>query len=70
MSDLQEIIAKQAVLAFNQGYEAGRSAERDFFKRALDLNVTSNEIGEFVYLSDLKDAIEELDAERKEKNLS
>lgn len=67
--ELQEIIAKQAVLAFNQGYEAGRRAERAFLDRALDLNATSNEIGDYVYLNDLKDAIEELDAERKEKNL-
>jgi hypothetical protein len=44
MSDLQEIIAKQAVLAFNQGFETGQKngykhATRDIFdevKAALD----------------------------------
>ena len=44
MSDLQEIIAKQAVLAFNEGYQTGqrkgyKEATRDIFdevKAALD----------------------------------
>lgn len=71
--ELQEIIVKASITAFNTGYRsglaAGQAAERKFLERAIDLNATSNEIGEFVYLSDLKDAIEELDAERKEKNL-
>ena len=40
MSDLQEIIAKQAVLAFNQGFETGRSegyreGTRDIFDEVL-----------------------------------
>lgn len=77
MSQLQEIIVKSSVAAFNAGLKAGkeqgiregRQVERDLFWRAVDLNATSNHIGEFIYLADLKDAIEELDAKRKDKNL-
>ena len=84
MSELQEIIAKNAIAAFNaglrsgiqsavetfnKGYEVGRQAERDYFWKAIDLNATSNQHGDFIYLADLKDAIEELDAKRKENNL-
>ena len=71
--ELQEVIVKSSITAFNAGFRsglaAGKAAEREHLKRAIDLNATSDHIGEFVYLSDLQDAIEELDAERKEKNL-
>lgn len=64
-SEFHESIHRALTVAF----QAGRQAERDFFWRAVDLNATSNHLGEFIYLADLKDAIEELDAKRKEKNL-
>ena len=57
-NQLQEAIHKSAVVA----YEAGRRAERQLFWRAIDLNHTSNDIGDYIYLDDLKHALEELDA--------
>lgn len=56
-NELQEAIHRSAMLAF----EAGRRAEREHFWKAIDLNHTSNDIGEYIYLNDLKDALKELD---------
>jgi hypothetical protein len=63
---INQLIHKSLTVAF----EAGRHAERDYLRRALDLNATSNEIGRYIYLDDFEDAIRELDAERQETKLS
>lgn len=62
---INQLIHKSLTVAF----EAGRHAERDYLRRALDLNATSNEIGRYIYLDDFEDAIRELDAERQETKL-
>jgi hypothetical protein len=62
---LNQLIHKSLTVAF----EAGRHAERDYLRRALDLNATSNDIGRYIYLDDFEDAIRELDAERQKKKL-
>lgn len=62
---INQLIHKSLKVAF----EAGRHAERDYLKRALDLNATSNEIGRYIYLDDFEDAIRELDAKRQETKL-
>lgn len=58
MSEINEAIHKACMLAF----EAGREAERIRFWKAIDLNKTFDDIDEFIYLRDLKDALEELNA--------
>ena len=51
MSDLQEIIAKQAVLAFNEGYDTGlkegiREATRDTFD---EVNAILRDLYDYFY---------------------
>ena len=51
MSDLQEIIAKQAVLAFNQGYQTGmkegiKEATRDTFD---EVNAILRDLYDYFY---------------------
>jgi hypothetical protein len=62
-NELQGVIHRSAVIA----YEAGRRAERQHFWKAIDLNHTSNDIGEYIYLNDLKDALKELDEAENNK---
>jgi hypothetical protein len=56
-------------VGIKEGRKQGRESEREFLLRAVDLNATSNDIGRFIYLDDLNDAIRELDAERQETKL-
>jgi hypothetical protein len=56
-------------IGIKEGKKQGRESEREFLLRAVDLNATSNDIGRFIYLDDLNDAIRELDAERQETKL-
>lgn len=51
--------------AISVAFQAGRQAERDYIRKALDLNATGGKI----YLEDFEDALRELDAERQEKKL-
>jgi hypothetical protein len=46
--------------AFEAGVKEGRRLEAEAFWKAIDLNSTFNEIGDFVYLNDLKDGLEEI----------
>ena len=47
MSDLQEIIAKQAVLAFNEGYQTGvRETTRDIFD---EVNAVLSNLSDYYY---------------------
>jgi hypothetical protein len=56
-------------IGIKEGKKQGHASEREFLLRAVDLNATSNDIGRFIYLDDLNDAIRELDAERQETKL-
>jgi hypothetical protein len=57
MSDLQEIIARNAVLSYHQGR---RDERRNLLELAREAS-TSNDIGRYVYLDDLNDYIAEWD---------
>lgn len=66
MSDLQDLIARSSVLSYQQG----RKDERiNLLNLAHDASV-ENDIGRYVYLSDLNDYIEEWDREQSEKRNS
>lgn len=64
-SEFQETIHKACMAAFETGVREGRKLEREHFWRAIDLNSTGNEHGDLIYLSDLTDALEELQNEAK-----
>lgn len=70
---LNQAIHRTVMVAYEigikEGKKQGRESEREFLLRAVDLNATSNDIGRFIYLDDLNDAIRELDAERQETKL-
>jgi hypothetical protein len=59
-SEFQETIHKACMAAFEAGVKEGRRLEAERFWKAIDLNSTFNEIGDFVYLNDLKDGLEEI----------
>jgi hypothetical protein len=66
MSDLQDLIARSSVLSYQQG----RKDERiNLLSLARDASV-ENDIGRYVYLSDLNDYIEEWDRGQSEKRNS
>lgn len=63
MSDLHDLIARASVLAYQQG----RKDERiNILKLANEASV-SNDIGDYVYLTDLNDYIEYDEEKRNEK---
>lgn len=59
MSDINGLIHINAMLAFDQG----RKAERALIFKAIDMCTTSNKIGDFVYIKDLIEHLEEVSAE-------
>lgn len=63
MSDLNELIARSSVLSYQQG----RTDERLNILRLAKEASVSNDIGDYVYLSDLNDYIEEWDMDNAEK---
>lgn len=63
MSDLHELIARASVLAYQQG----RKDERINILKLADEASVSNHIGDYVYLTDLNDYIEEWDRGQLEK---
>lgn len=66
MSDLNELIARSSVLSYQQG----RTDERLNILRLAKEASVENHIGEYVYLSDLNDYIEEWDKGYVEKRNS
>ena len=59
-SEFQETIHKACMAAYETGVREGRRLEAEVFWKAIDLNSTFNEIGDFIYLNDLKDGLEEI----------
>lgn len=59
--EINQVLHRALTVAF----QAGRQAERNYIRKALDLNASGGKI----YLDDFEDALRELDAERQEKNL-
>lgn len=64
-SEFQETIHKACMAAFETGVKEGRRLEAEHFWKAIDLNSTGNQIGEFIYLEDLRDGLKELQNEVK-----
>lgn len=64
-TEMQDTIHRATMLAYEIGLKEGKKQESERFWRAIDLNSTGNEHGELIYLSDLKDALEELANETK-----
>ncbi len=60
---MSDTIHRATMVAYEIGIKEGRKLEREQFWKAIDLNHTSNDIGEYIYLSDLKDALRELNGE-------
>lgn len=64
-TDLQDIITSTCIKAFNSGYAAGVVEGRDRMMKIFDEVSVSNEIGDYAYLSDVKDYLEEYDAKAR-----
>ena len=67
MSDLQDLIARSSVIAFNTGYLQGRHDERKLIMemaKDAQCHVRQDEVGEYVYLQDLIDYLEAEDAKK------
>ena len=64
-TEMQDTIHRATMLAYEIGIKEGKKQESERFWRAIDLNHTGNEHGDYIYLSDLKDALEELANETK-----
>jgi hypothetical protein len=67
-SELQDTIHKTTVVAYWVGIKEGRKRERAAILKALDWKAEANQHGQYFYLSDLPDLLEELDA--KENRVS
>lgn len=63
MSDLNDLIARNSVISYQQGRKDERLTILNLIKEAS----TENHIGELVYLSDLNDYIEQWDRGQYEK---
>ena len=62
MSDLQDIISRSAVHAFNSGLDAGRRAEQQRVFRILEeLAMDDDKHSEYAYINDIKDYIADED---------
>lgn len=61
VSELNDLIARSSVVAFNSGLEAGRRAERERVYRILDNLGMGSEHGDYAYVSDIKEYIEDKD---------
>lgn len=61
MSTIEDVIVDSSVKAFNSGYRHGRTDERaQIIEIARQLAVGENNIGEFLYLKDLIEYIEDV----------
>jgi hypothetical protein len=61
--EIHDTIHRATMIAYETGIREGRKLENELFWKAIDLNHTSNDIGEYIYLDDLKDALRELNGE-------
>jgi len=62
MSDLQEIISRSAVHAFNTGFQDGRRSERERVFRILEeLKMDDDKHSAYAYINDIKDYINDED---------
>lgn len=66
-TEMQDTIHRATMLAYEIGIKEGKKLQSELFWKAVDLNSTSNEIGDLIYLEDLKDALKELTDEKASK---
>jgi hypothetical protein len=66
-TEMQDTIHRATMLAYEIGIKEGKKLQAELFWKAVDLNSTSNEIGDLIYLEDLKDALKELTDEKASK---
>ena len=63
-TEMSDTIYRATMVAYEVGIKEGRTQgrklEREHLLKALDLNSTFNDIGDFIYLDDLKDGLEEI----------
>lgn len=59
----EEVMGFDKLDAYVKGYNSGRAYERALILRLANEASVSNDIGDYVYLSDLNDYIEEADLE-------
>ena len=57
-SEFQETIHKACMAAYETGVREGRRLEAEVFWKAIDLHHTGNQHGDYIYLSDLREALE------------
>lgn len=58
-SELNDIIARSSVKAFNSGLDTGRREEQKRVFRILDELAMENKVGEYAYISDIKEYIKD-----------
>lgn len=61
MSEINDLIARSSVLAFNTGLEEGRKLERERVYRILENLGIGSQHGDYAYLNDIKEYIEDKD---------
>jgi hypothetical protein len=59
MSELNDLIARSSVVAFNSGLEAGRRTAEERVMRILSELAMDSEHGEYAYINDIKDYIKD-----------
>ena len=64
---MTEQLMENIAVAIKRAFDAGRNYENKLIWEAVDMCSTFNEHGDFVYLDDLKENIEQLN-ERREAN--
>ncbi len=63
-TEMHDTIHRATMLAYEIGVKEGRKQENTRLWKAIDLNSTFNDLGDFIYLNDLKDALEEVSYEK------
>lgn len=58
-SELNDLIARSSALAFRSGLDTGRREEQKRVFRILDELAMTNKVGEYAYISDIKEYIED-----------
>lgn len=62
MPDLNDLIARNGVMAFNSGYDQGkRDAENRVFAILDELAMDDDKIAPYAYINDIKDYIKDKD---------
>jgi hypothetical protein len=66
---MNEQLMESISLAIKRAFDSGRKYENQLIWEAVDWCSTGNEHGDFVYLDDLKEHIDELNEKRKAEKI-